>query len=110
MIARIWRGWTRTEDADEFVAYVHRTGIAASRATPGNRAAYILRRSEGDRTEFITMTFWSSFDAIKAFAGEDVEQAVFYPEHDRFLVDRETTVRHFDVIGEKLPDGRPQTD
>lgn len=98
MIARIWRGWTRTEDADEFVAYVLRTGIAAYRATPGNRAAYILRRSDGDRTEFITLTFWSSFDAIKAFAGEDVEQAVFYPEHDRFLVDRETTVRHFDVF------------
>lgn len=98
MIARIWRGWTRTEDADEFVAYVQRTGIAAYRATPGNRAAYILRRSDGDRTEFITLTFWSSFDAIKAFAGEDVEQAVFYPEHDRFLVDRETTVRHFDVF------------
>jgi lactoylglutathione lyase len=98
LIARIWRGWTRTEDADEFVAYVQRTGSAAARATPGNRAAYILRRSDGDRTEFITLTFWSSFDAIKAFAGEDVEQAVFYPEHDRFLVDRETTVRHFDVF------------
>jgi catechol 2,3-dioxygenase-like lactoylglutathione lyase family enzyme/heme-degrading monooxygenase HmoA len=98
LIARIWRGWTRTEDADEFVAYVQRTGSAAARATPGNRAAYILRRSDGDRTEFITLTFWSSFDAIKAFAGEDVERAVFYPEHDRFLVDRETTVRHFDVF------------
>jgi lactoylglutathione lyase len=98
VIARIWRGWTRTEDADEFVAYVQRTGIAAYRATPGHRAAYVLRRSDGDRTEFITLTFWSSFDAIKAFAGEDVEQAVFYPEHDRFLVDRETTVRHFDVF------------
>ena len=98
MIARIWRGWTRTEDADEFVAYVQRTGIAAYRATPGNRAAYILRRSDGDRTEFITLTFWSSLDAVKAFAGEDVEQAVFYPEHDHFLVDRETTVRHFEVF------------
>ncbi len=102
MIARIWRGWTRTEDADEYVAYLQTTGIPAYRATPGNRAAYILRRTGGDRTEFVTLTFWTSLDAVKAFAGEDVEQAVFYPEDDRFLVDRETTVTHFEVIE---PDG-----
>jgi catechol 2,3-dioxygenase-like lactoylglutathione lyase family enzyme/heme-degrading monooxygenase HmoA len=102
LIARIWRGWTRTEDADDYVAYVQATGIPAYRATPGNRAAYILRRSDGDRTEFVTLTFWISLDAVKAFAGEDVEQAVFYPEDDRFLVDRETTVTHFDVFE---PDG-----
>jgi catechol 2,3-dioxygenase-like lactoylglutathione lyase family enzyme/heme-degrading monooxygenase HmoA len=98
LIARIWRGWTRTEDADEYVAYVQATGITAYRATPGNRAAYILRRRDGERTEFVTLTFWTSLDAVKAFAGEDVEQAVFYPEDDRFLVDRETTVTHFDVF------------
>jgi catechol 2,3-dioxygenase-like lactoylglutathione lyase family enzyme/heme-degrading monooxygenase HmoA len=102
LIARIWRGWTRTQDADDYVAYLRATGIPAYRATPGNRAAYILRRSDGDRTEFVTLTFWISLDAVKAFAGEDVEQAVFYPEDDRFLVDRETTVTHFDVFE---PDG-----
>jgi lactoylglutathione lyase len=57
-----------------------------------------LRRSYGDRTEFVTLTFWTSLDAVKAFAGEHVEQAVFYPEDDRFLVDRETTVTHFEVF------------
>jgi heme-degrading monooxygenase HmoA len=98
LIARIWRGWTRTEDADDYVAYLQTTGIPAYRATPGNRAAYILRRSYGDRTEFVTLTFWTSLDAVKAFAGEHVEQAVFYPEDDRFLVDRETTVTHFEVF------------
>jgi heme-degrading monooxygenase HmoA len=98
LIARIWRGWTRTEDADEYVAYLQTTGIPAYRATPGNRAAYILRRTGGDRTEFVTLTFWTSLEAVKAFAGEDVEQAVFYPEDDRFLVDRETTVTHFEVV------------
>jgi catechol 2,3-dioxygenase-like lactoylglutathione lyase family enzyme/heme-degrading monooxygenase HmoA len=98
LIARIWRGWTRTEDADDYVAYVQATGITAYRATPGNRAAYILRRRDGERTEFVTLTFWTSLDAVKSFAGENVEEAVFYPEDDRFLVDRETTVTHFDVF------------
>jgi catechol 2,3-dioxygenase-like lactoylglutathione lyase family enzyme/heme-degrading monooxygenase HmoA len=98
MIARTWRGWTRTEDADAYVAYLQETGIPTYLATPGNRAAYILRRPDGDRTEFVTLTFWSSLEAVRGFAGEDVDRAVFYPEDDRFLVDRETTVTHFEVV------------
>ena len=98
MIARIWRGWVRSEDADAYVEYLRGTGIAEYRATPGNRAAYILRRDQGERTEFIALTFWDSLDAVKAFAGDDVEQAVYYPEDDRFLVERETTVTHFELF------------
>lgn len=98
MIARIWRGWTRTEDADAYVTYLQKTGIPEYRATPGNRAAYILRRIDGDRTEFVTLTLWSSLEAVKAFAGDDLGQAVFYSEDDRYLVDRETTARQFEVF------------
>jgi heme-degrading monooxygenase HmoA len=97
VIARMWRGWTRREDSDAYTAYVEETGIAAYRATAGNRGAWILRRDDGDRTEFVTLTFWDSLDAVRGFAGDDVEQAVFYPEDDRFLVDRETTVTHWHV-------------
>jgi len=97
VIARIWRGWTRTEDADAYVDYLQATGIPAYRSTPGNRAAYILRRTDGERTEFVTLTLWSSLEAIEAFAGDDVERAVFYPDDDRYLVDRETTATHFEV-------------
>lgn len=98
MIARTWRGWTRQADADEYVAYLLRTGIEAYRATPGNRAAYILRRDDGDRTEFVTFSLWESMESVRSFAGEDVDRAIFYPEDDRFLVERETTARHFEVI------------
>ena len=98
MIARTWRGWTKTEDADAYVEYVMDTGIREYRATPGNRHAFILRRDDGDRTEFVTLTFWDSMDAINGFAGDDVERAVFYPEDDRFLVDRETVARHYEVV------------
>jgi heme-degrading monooxygenase HmoA len=98
MIARTWRGWTRTNDADAYVDYLHRTGIKEYRETPGNRAAYILRREDGGRTEFVTLTFWDTMDAVRAFAGDDVERAVFYPEDDRFLIERETTASHYAVI------------
>jgi heme-degrading monooxygenase HmoA len=98
VIARTWRGWTRADDADAYVEYLQRTGIPEYRATEGNRAAYILRRDIGERTEFVTFTLWESLDAVRGFAGDDVERAVFYPEDDRFLVDRETAVAHFEVI------------
>jgi heme-degrading monooxygenase HmoA len=97
MIARTWRGWTRRDDADAYVEYLERTGMKEYRATPGNRGAWIMRRDDGDRTEFVTLTFWDSLDAVKGFAGEEVECAVFYPEDDRFLVDRDVTVRHWDL-------------
>jgi heme-degrading monooxygenase HmoA len=80
-----------------YVEYLLRTGIEEYESTPGNRAAYILRREDGDRTEFVTLTFWDSMEAIRGFAGDDVERAVFYPEDDRFLVERETVAHHWEV-------------
>ena len=99
MIARMWRGWVRTADRAAYVDYIESTGMAEYRATPGNQGAWMLARDLGDgRTEIVTLSFWASRDAIRGFAGDDIEQAVFYPDDERFLVDRETTVTHFDVV------------
>ena len=99
MIARMWRGWVRTADRVAYVDYIESTGMAEYRATPGNQGAWMLARDLGDgRTEIVTLSFWASRDAIRGFAGDDIELAVFYPDDERFLVDRETTVTHFDVV------------
>jgi heme-degrading monooxygenase HmoA len=98
VIARIWRGWTRSADRDAYVEYLEGTGMRAYRETPGNRGAWILRRADGDRTEFVTLSFWESMDAVRAFAGDEPGRAVFYPEDDRFLVGREETVTHFELF------------
>ena len=98
VIARTWRGWTKREDADAYLDYVEETGGRASRATPGNRGFYILRRDDGDRTEFVTMSLWESPDAIRAFAGDNLE-VVFYEDDDRFLVERELFVTHYEIAG-----------
>jgi heme-degrading monooxygenase HmoA len=91
-------GWVRTEDAANHVTYIDQTGMREYSETPGNLAAIMLHRDLDDgRTEFVTMSFWESMDAIRAFAGDDVTAAVYYPDDERFLVDRENTVTHFDV-------------
>ena len=99
MIARIWRGAVRREDGDDYAAYMETTGLADYRSTPGNRTAIMLRRDAGDRAEFVMFTLWDSMEAIKAFAGDDPEAAVFYPEDDRFLVERDLVVMHYEATG-----------
>ena len=97
MVARIWRGAVRDADGDEYADYMRRTGVAAYRSTPGNRGAWMLRRDVGDRTEFVMFTLWDSLAAVKAFAGEDYERAVFYPEDDRYLIERDLESTHYEV-------------
>jgi heme-degrading monooxygenase HmoA len=109
MIARIWRGWTPPQTADAYVDYLQRTGIAGYLATPGNRGAWILRRQQGDRVEFVTLSFWNSFDDIRGFAGDDIEKAVFYPDDEQFLAEGETTVDHYELIESEGTIADPRT-
>jgi heme-degrading monooxygenase HmoA len=103
MVARIWRGVVRGEDGDAYAAYMGETGLAGYLATAGNRGAWMLRREDGDRTEFVMFTLWDSLEAIRGFAGDDVETAVYYPEDDRFLLERDLTVKHYDVADSAGP-------
>jgi heme-degrading monooxygenase HmoA len=79
------------------------TGVAAYAATPGNQGVWMLRRDVDDRTEFVMFTLWDSLEAVKAFAGEDYETAVFYPEDERFLVERDLTSTHYVVDTTVVP-------
>ena len=97
MIARIWKGVVQLADADVYADYIRETGFAKYAETSGNRGAWMLRRDEGQRTEFVTVSLWESVDSIRAFAGDDIEAAVLYPEDERYLVDGESTVTHYDV-------------
>ncbi|MET0693776.1 MAG: hypothetical protein ABWX96_16800 [Propionibacteriaceae bacterium] len=98
MIARMWRGWVRTEQAAEYVEIVERTGMTEYRDTAGNQGAQILTRELGDgRTEIVTLSWWTALDDIRAFAGDDIEVAKYYPDDEPYLLDRETTVTHFEV-------------
>jgi heme-degrading monooxygenase HmoA len=101
MIARIWSGTVRQADADVYADYIRDTGFAAYGETAGNRGAWMLRRDDGERTEFITLSMWDSVDAIRAFAGDDIEAAVLYPEDARYLVDGASSVTHYDVVDQR---------
>ena len=95
MIVRMWRGRTMAAQADEYVEYMTTTGVARQRATPGNVGSMILRREIGDETEFLVVSLWESLEAVRAFAGDRPEVAVYYPEDDTFLLEFEPEVRHY---------------
>ena len=98
MIARIWHGSTNEVDADDYLEYLNNTGIPDYLATEGNHGAYVLRRIQGDTAHFLLVSLWESLEVIKAFAGEDTEKARYYPKDERFLLELEPTVTHYDVL------------
>ena len=112
MIVRTWRGATRAADADRYAEYIDATGLRAYAETPGNLGSLILRRAaevDGEpAAEFLVVSFWESEDAVKRFAGPTPSAAVFYPEDDAFLVSRDRTVDHFEVVARRPGAGGAQ--
>jgi len=97
MIARQWHGAVLAERADAYLRYLEKTGIPDSKSTPGNRGVFVLTRREGKVAHFVFLSLWESLDAIRAFAGKDVEKARYYPEDRDFLLELEPTVTHYEV-------------
>jgi heme-degrading monooxygenase HmoA len=101
MICRIWHGRTPRERADEYAAFLRQRAIPDYRSVAGNIDVEILRRDDGDITHFLTVTHWVSEQAIRAFAGDELLQAKYYPEDAEFLLELEPVVQHFDVVAEQ---------
>ncbi|HEY7637624.1 MAG TPA: hypothetical protein VH763_18915 [Gemmatimonadales bacterium] len=98
MIARTWHGRVPAAKADEYFDYIQRTGIADYKRTPGNRGVYVFRRIEGGEAHFLLTSLWDSLDAIRRFAGNDVERARYYPEDTAYLLELEPKVTHYEVL------------
>jgi heme-degrading monooxygenase HmoA len=97
MIARTWHGAVPAEKSDAYLRYLEKTGIPDSKATPGNRGVYVLTRREGKVAHFLFVSLWESREAIRAFAGGDLEKARYYPEDEDYLLELEPTVTHYEV-------------
>jgi heme-degrading monooxygenase HmoA len=101
VIARVWRGRVSNARAEEYSKYLYDNGIVKIRGIAGNLGAQMLRRAEGDTTEFMVISYWPSRAAIKAFAGEDIEKVHFLPRDREFLINPDETVRHYEVSAEE---------
>ena len=98
MIARMWHGVTPEAKAEEFLEYVKSTGVPGLGSTPGNLGVMVFRRVEQGEVHFLLTSFWDSYEAIAGFAGPDIEQARYYPEDEKYLLELEPKVTHYEVV------------
>jgi heme-degrading monooxygenase HmoA len=95
-ILREWRAEIRRATSGAYVEYVRTTGIAEYRRTPGNLGAVVaVRDIDEERSEIVTLSWWTSLDAIRAFAGDPVDRARYFPDDSQYLLTRPDFVRHY---------------
>ena len=102
MISRVWHGWTTQSNADAYEALLKEeifVGIA-ERQIAGYRGIHLFRRALGDEVEFVTVMWFASLEAVRAFAGEDYEVAVVPPKAPALLSRFDARSQHHQVKAE----------
>lgn len=98
MIIREWRGRALPAKAEAYPAHFRKNVMPELPQIEGFRGAHLSQRRTADRVEFLVLTRWRSLDAIRGFAGDDIERAVVEPEGVAALVDFDSGVRHYEVL------------
>jgi heme-degrading monooxygenase HmoA len=102
MISRIWHGYTTKENADNYESLLKReifVGIK-NREINGYRGIQLLRKELESETEFITIMWFDSIEAVIEFAGSDYEKAVVPEAAEKVLSHYDKTSKHYPVIFE----------
>jgi len=97
MIARHWRGWTTTQDADAYETLLRTRVLPDLAKIAGYRGGYVLRSSTADEVEFVIINLFDSIEAVRSLAGPDYSTPVFEPEARSLLSRVETVAHHYDV-------------
>lgn len=102
MISRVWHGWTTPTNADDYEALLKSEIFPSiqSRQITGYRGIHLLRRNLGDEVEFITIMWFDSIEAVRAFAGKDYEVAVVPPKARALLSRFDDRSQHYEVKAE----------
>jgi heme-degrading monooxygenase HmoA len=86
------------EKAKDYIEHLQRTVLAELYQIDGFRGAYVLGRELDRGVEFTVQTLWESMDAIRKFAGENVEAAVVAPAAQLFFREFDSTVTHSEIV------------
>lgn len=97
MIARVWKGWTKTENADAYEKLLRGVVYPELKMIEGYICGFIFRHDNKEESEFVTINLFESIEAVKKFAGSDYDIPVFEPEARRLLSKVEPIARHYDV-------------
>jgi len=98
LIIRLWHGRTAVSDLDAYTTFMLERAVPDYESIAGNQGCYFTRRVAVDAAHFMLITHWESMEAVKAFAGPEPEIAKYYPEDDRYLLEKEEKVQLYDVF------------
>ena len=107
MICRMWRGWTKPENADKYDSYLKYELFPHLRkdlTKHGYRGFNVLRLNRGYEEEFVTMVWFESLEAVKSFAGESYEVPVISEKAHRLLTHYSDRCDHFNLSGFQWPE------
>jgi len=97
-IARIWHGRTVASKADAYEKYLNDAGVSKMAKVPGNLGVEVLRRNQGGTADFIVISYWTTIDAVKNYAGSDFARVKPLDRDREFLIDPEPEVVHYEVV------------
>lgn len=97
MIARIWKARASAERVGEYTSYFQTTVVPELKAIHGYEGATLLHSAPAQGVEVTVITWWTSLEAIRAFAGEAIETAVVHDSAARMLIDFDRAVTHHTV-------------
>ncbi|AOO79842.1 antibiotic biosynthesis monooxygenase family protein [Bosea vaviloviae] len=95
-IARIWRGRTTAAKADEYAVYLREVGVTPLLETA--LGAQMFREDRGAETEFVTISYWESIEAMSRFAGSDPRRIHHLERDAEFLIELPESVQILDVV------------
>jgi heme-degrading monooxygenase HmoA len=98
MIARIWRGWTTSENGKVYEEVFRTNVLPEINALEGCKGAYLLRKDISDEVEFMALTLFESIEAVQRFAGENYQLAVISSAASEVLSRFEECATHYEVI------------
>ena len=98
MIARIWHGWTKPEDAKAYEKLLRDEIFPsiAARKIEGYRGAELFIREDSNEMEFVTLLRFDSMDSVAEFAGPEASKPVIYPRAEA-LITRMEQAQHYRV-------------
>jgi heme-degrading monooxygenase HmoA len=105
MIVRAWRGRAAAKNANAYVEHYRSNVLPELHRIDGFRGASLLRKDRGTEIEYIVLSRWASMEAVRAFAGDEVERAVVEPQAIAALIDFDREVGHYLVVEDLIVQG-----
>jgi hypothetical protein len=90
-IARIWRGRTTRERADDYETYNYEVGIKP--LIEKALGVQTFREDGKYESEFMTISYWEGVEAMARFTGGDPNQIHHLPRDEEFLIELPKSVQ-----------------